>query len=79
MHTSSAVSPTPGTDHRDPAGRHLSRRAFLTQVSTGAAALGAGAVAAACSPFGGTVDEGGGSGAKGGGSSTIRFITPADV
>lgn len=72
MHTRSSVQ-------REPARLRLSRRAFLTQVSAGAATLGAGAVAAACSPFGGTVDEGGRSDTKGGGSSTIRFITPADV
>ncbi len=57
----------------------ISRRHFLAHLSAGAAAVGAGSLAA-CSPFGGTVDEGGGSGsgAKGGGG-TLRFITPADV
>ncbi len=46
-------------------------------MSAGAAALGAGSFAAACSPFGGTVDDNGKGGGDGGG--TLRFITPADL
>jgi multiple sugar transport system substrate-binding protein len=57
----------------------LSRRAFLARLSAGAAAVGAGSLAA-CSPFGGTVDEGGGgSGGGGGAKGSLRFITPADL
>ncbi|MET9020978.1 sugar ABC transporter substrate-binding protein [Actinopolymorpha sp. NPDC004070] len=49
----------------------LSRRGFLARA--GFAAAGLGSVAAACSPFRGEVDD------EKSGSTTIRFITPADL
>ena len=63
--------------HTSSARRHLSRRDFLAHASAGVAALGLGAFAAGCSPFGGTVDDSGGGG--GGETTTLRFITPADL